>query len=67
MPVQGTLFGVSRTQQTALVGAAGLALLGYALVSSSAVDPSYDPLSFGVGLVMVVYAAVVAVHDLVLG
>ncbi|MFC4407186.1 hypothetical protein [Haloarchaeobius iranensis] len=41
--------------------------MSYVLVNSSAVDTSYDPLLLGVGLVMVVYAVVVAVHDFVLG
>ncbi|SDM40576.1 hypothetical protein SAMN05192554_10239 [Haloarchaeobius iranensis] len=66
-PVEGTFLGINRTQQTVLVGGLSFALMSYVLVNSSAVDTSYDPLLLGVGLVMVVYAVVVAVHDFVLG
>ena len=54
-----TLFGLSRGTQVAIIAVLGGALIFLGLAGSSAVDPEYDPLTFGVGLVMFGYAAVV--------
>lgn len=63
MAESGTFLDISRTQQAITIGVVGLALVGYGLATSSAVDPAYDPLPFGVGLVMVVYAVGVVASD----
>lgn len=63
MSGENALLGVPRSQQALLIGVVGVALAAYGLVSSSAVDASYDPLPFTIGLLMVVYAGGVVVHD----
>lgn len=63
----GTFLGLSRDQQNAIILVVGAALVVAGLAGSSSVDPSYDPLPFGVGLVMVGYAVVAFAYDRVRG
>lgn len=58
MAAENTLLGLTRDQQFALIAVAGTVVTAAGLVGSSSVDPSYDPLAFGVGVVMVAYAVV---------
>ena len=58
-----TLLGLSRGAQVAIIAVLGGALILVGLTGSSAVDPEYDPLAVGVGLVMVGYATVVGTLD----
>ncbi|WP_246981807.1 hypothetical protein [Halorientalis marina] len=59
----GEFMGLARRQQAALVAVVGFVLTTYGLASSSAVDATYDPLPFGIGIVMVLYAVGVLIHD----
>jgi hypothetical protein len=59
----GEFMGLTRRQQAALIAVLGFVLTAYGLASSSAVDSTYDPLPFGIGVVMVLYAVGVLVHD----
>lgn len=59
----GTILGLSRGAQVAIIAVLGGALILVGLAGSSAVDPDYAPLPFGIGLVMVGYAVVVGGYD----
>jgi len=63
MPDSAISLGVSRRKQAVGIAIIGALLVLYGLLSTSAIDASYDPLPFGVGVVMVVYAGGVLAHD----
>lgn len=56
-------FGLSWSRQLLFIGVLGAVVMAYGLASSSVPEAGYDPLAFGVGLVMVGYALVVFVWD----
>ena len=63
MTSDGRLSRLSRDQQFGLILVVGVLVTVAGLVGSSAVDPTYDPLAFGVGVVMVAYAVVGLLAD----
>jgi hypothetical protein len=65
MAAESTFLGFTRRQQAVGIGAVGVLLVVVGLSTSSAVGDSYNPLPFGIGVVMVVYAIGVFVHDAV--
>jgi len=55
--------GLTRRQQAGGIAVVGFALTAYGLSASSAVASTYDPLTFGIGVVMLLYAVGVLLHD----
>ncbi len=65
MSDENTTLGLTRGQQLLLIGAIGAVLVIVGESIPSKVTPEYNPLVFGIGVVMIAYAVVTALWDAV--